>query len=157
MYNYVQILKESLVEKRAILTQLEQKSKEQSSMIASDDFTLEEIDKNMDEKEKLIEKLERLDLGFDNLYEKIKTELVGNKDKYKEQIGTLQKLISQIMEQSASIEAIEARNKKAMEERFNKERKQLQVRKNASDAAYHYYKSANKLSYVNPQFLDQKK
>jgi len=157
MENYLQILEESLVEKRVILTQLEQKSKEQSAMIVSDDFTLEQIDKNMDEKAKLIAKLETLDSGFDTLYEKIKTELVQNKDKYKKQIASLQKLIGKIMEQSASIEAIEARNKKAMEERFRKERKQLQVKKNASDAARYYYNSANKLNYVNPQFLDQKK
>ena len=157
MKNYLQIMQESLMQKLDILSQIEEKSKEQGIMAAREDVTLEEIDANMDEKSALIDKLTQLDAGFEALFDNIRKELLDNKDAYKEQIRCIQELVSEVMAKSASIEALEARNKAAIEEIFRKRRKELQHRKNVSSAANSYYKTANKLSYVNPQFLDRTK
>lgn len=157
MNNYLQILQESLVQKLDILSQIEEKSKEQGLMAARPDVTLEEIDANMDEKAALLDKLTKLDAGFEALYDNIRKELLENKDAYKEQIRVIQELVSEVMAKGASIEALEARNKAAIEEIFRSRRKELQHKKNVSNAAHSYYKAANKLTYVNPQFLDQKK
>ena len=64
----LQILEESLTSKSQILSRIEEKSKEQGIMAANPDVTLEELDANMDEKAALIEKLTKLDNGFEALY-----------------------------------------------------------------------------------------
>ncbi|MDD6203315.1 MAG: flagellar protein FliT [Lachnospiraceae bacterium] len=157
MENYLQIMQQSLCEKKEILTAIEEKSRQQAQLIAKEDFSLEEIDKNMDEKSELIDKLTLLDNGFDSLYEKVRQELNDNKELYREQIKAMQELISGIMEKSASIEALEARNKAAIEEYFRNRKKELKSNRRVSDVAYQYYKSAKNLEYVDSQFLDQKK
>lgn len=153
--NYLLILKESLEKKLSILQDIEFKSKEQAQMI-KDELPFEDIDKNMDDKESLIDELERLDEGFDSLYAKIKSELADNKDQFREEIKTIQELISKVMETSASIEVIESRNKTAMTNRFVNEKKDLSDKRAISSTAYDYYKTANKLQAVGPQFLDSK-
>ena len=153
----LQILQESLKQKYDILCEIEVKSKEQAELILNPDVSLASIDQNMDEKDKLIQKLNRLDSGFEALYENIRKELLLHKDLYKDQIAAVQKMITQVMDKSASIEAIEARNKAAMESIFRNRKKDLQHKKTASTVARQYYKAANKLNYVNPQFLDKKK
>ena len=118
---------------------------------------MENIDQNMDEKAMLISQMTQLDNGFDTLYNKIRSEIVKDKNLYKDDILKVQKLISAIMEKSSSIEALEARNKIAIEEKFKQERQNLKSKKNVSNIAYNYYKTANKLDFLTPQFLDQKK
>ena len=152
----LQILHDSLVQKNVLLQVIEQKSKEQESIIKKDDFTFKEIDDNMEAKSELIEKLTLLDNGFESLYEKIREELLANKDNYKTEIKEIQSLIADIIARGATIEAIEARNKTAIEGYFNREKKELQSKKSASLAAYSYYKTAKNINDIPPQFMDRK-
>ena len=154
--NYLQILNDSLVKKDAILAKIEDLSKDQAKLI-EEGATFEAIDANMDEKAKLISELELLDDGFESLYDKIKAELEGHKSEYGKEIKAIQKLIGSVMDKSTSIQAVEARNKKAMEKRFADERKELSQRKVTQSVAYDYYKTTSKLQAVGPQFLDKKK
>ncbi|MBQ3105709.1 MAG: flagellar export chaperone FlgN [Lachnospiraceae bacterium] len=155
--NYLQILQESLEEKLNILTRIEEKSREQAELLKNPDVNLEVLDRNMDEKAEYIAKIDRLDEGFDSIYEKIKQELVENKDRYREQIGALQELIRQITEKSTGIQAIEMRNKAGVETIFRNRRKSLQSKRNAMDVALGYYQNMNKVRNVGPQFMDKKK
>ena len=79
----LQILKESLSQKLLILQAIEAKSKEQAELISKPDVALEDIDHNMDEKSDLINKLTKLDTGFEALYDNIRKELVEHKDQFK--------------------------------------------------------------------------
>lgn len=153
----LQILEESLEQKLSILSAIEVKSREQAELVADPDVLLEDLDSNMDEKAELIDKLTKLDIGFEALYDDIRGELLQNKDAYKSQIAQMQDLIAQVMEKSASIEAVEKRNKVAIEGIFRNRKKELQHRKNASSVARHYYNATNKLNVVNPVFMDKKK
>ena len=152
----LQILLDSLIQKKELLLAIEEKSKEQEAIIKKDGFTFKEIDENMDAKGKLIEKISLLDNGFETIYDKIRLELMANKDNYKEEIKQIQALISEVVARGASIEAIEARNKAAIEAYFCREKKELQSRKSASLAAYSYYKTARNINNVMPQFVDHK-
>ena len=152
----LQILRDSLVQKKVLLQAIEQKSKEQEAIVKKDDFTFKEIDDNMEAKSELIEKLTLLDNGFESLYDKIREDLLANKDSYKAEIREIQSLIGDITARGASIEAIEARNKTAIEGYFNREKKELQSRKSASLAAYSYYKTAKNINDIPPQFMDHK-
>lgn len=155
--SYIQILQDSLVKKLELLTRIEEKSLEQSRMLKSRDVDLTLVDFNMDEKATLINEILALDDGFEVLYEKIRVHLVPNKETYKEEIKVLQGLIEKVTEKSASIQAIEARNKAEMEVVFNNQKKNLQGKKNAMSVAKNYYQNMNKVQHVSPQFLDRKK
>lgn len=153
----LQILQDSLEKKIDLLGTIEEKSKEQEIIIKKENFTFQEMDENMEEKSKLIEQLSLLDNGFETLYERIRKELLENKEQYRIQIEEIQNLIVEVTARGASIEAIEARNKAAIEAYFSREKKELQKRKNVSSVARSYYQTAKQMNNVVPQFLDTKK
>lgn len=155
--SYLQILQDGLVKKLELLSKIEEKSLEQANMLKNKEVDLELIDFNMDEKAKLIEETLALDEGFESVYEKIRSQLVLNKELYKTEIKALQGMIENITEKSASIQAIEARNKAQMDVYFANQKKGLQSKRNAMTVARDYYQSMNKIKHVSPQFLDQKK
>ena len=157
MSSYLQILQDSLIKKLELLTRIEEKSKEQFQMIKAETVDIEAIDANMDEKNELIQEALKLDDGFEHLYQRIKEELNDNKEKYKKEIVELKVLISQVTEKSASIQAIEARNKSEMDIYFGSQKKGIQTRKNAMSVAKDYYQNMNNVKHVLPQFLDSKK
>ena len=155
--SYLQILRDSLDKKLKLLIAIEEKSLEQSEMLKKPNVDLEAIDVNMDEKAELIEKVLSLDEGFESIYEKIREYLLSNKEQYKDEIRTIKIMIEKVTEKSASIQAIEARNKAQMEVVFSSQKKSLQNRRNAMSVAKDYYQNMNKVKHVSPQFLDRKK
>ena len=155
--SYLQILQDSLVKKLNLLSKIEEKSLEQSKMLKNKNVDLNLVDFNMDEKAKLIEEVLSLDDGFESIYEKIRIHLVPNKELYKAEIKKMQEMIEKVTEKSASIQAIEARNKAEMEVVFSGQKKGIQSKRNAMSVARDYYQNMNKVKHVSPQFLDQKK
>ena len=155
--SYLNILQDSLIKKIELLEQIEKKSLEQSEMIKETNVDLELVDVNMDEKAKLIEEIVKLDNGFESIYEKVREQLLVNKEQYKVQIHNLQGLISKVTEKSTTIQAIEARNKAQMDIVFATQKKEVQNRRNAMSVARDYYQNMNKVKHVSPQFMDHKK
>lgn len=155
--NYLKILEDSLLKKIDVLNEITTYNKEQEKLLREEDVSLEELDINMSKKDELIKKLTELDDGFETLYERIREQLLNNKEMYRAQIVRLQDMISQVMEKSVSIQAQEVRNKKLIEMYFSKEKQQLRQGRQASKAAYDYYKSMNNTAIVPPQIMDQKK
>ena len=154
---YLNILQDSLIKKIELLEQIEKKSLEQSEMIKVTNVDLELVDVNMDEKAKLIEEIFKLDNGFESIYEKVREQLLVNKEQYKVHIHNLQGLISKITEKSTAIQAIEARNKAQMDIVFATQKKEVQNRRNAMSVARDYYQNMNKVNHGSPQFMDHKK
>lgn len=152
--NYLGILEESLEKKISVLDEIAEYNNSQEKLLKQDKVSLAELDDNMNGKDELIRKVTELDEGFELLYERIKEQLLSDKEAYGPQIRRLQELISQVTEKSVSIQAQEARNKKQVESYFARERGQL---RQASKAAYGYYKSMNSSNVMPPQFMDQKK
>ena len=154
---YLDILKDSLEKKLVILTKIEKKSLEQSEMLKDPDVDLYSIDLNMDDKVKLIDEINQLDEGFDSLYDRIKNELVHEKDNYRNEIKSIQELIAKVTEKSSVIQAIEARNKSQIDVLLADRKKEIQNKKSAMSVARDYYQNMNKVKNVTPQFLDKKK
>lgn len=155
MENYLEILTDSLKKKSKVLDEIMQYNSDQENLLRQESISLEELDANMELKDGLIQKLVQLDDGFETLYERIKEQLLTQKDQHKAQIGQMQELISGITEKSVSIQAQEARNKGMIENYFARERGQLRQSRQVSKAAYGYYKSMS--NGVSSQLLDQKK
>ncbi len=157
MENYLLILEESLNKKIAVLQKIEAENKKQEAILKEDDVVMEELDESFDRKGELIEELNRLDQGFENLYDRIKEQLLKNREQYKQQIGVLQQLISRITDISVSIQAQESRNKRAVEKYFADTRQKIQTGRQNSKAAFDYYnRMSGSGSTVAPRFMDKK-
>ncbi len=157
--NYINIMIESLQNKIAVLDEIIIKNDDQTKILNQDDVDWDSFDRNADEKLELIERMDKLDEGFERLFEKIK-ELLGTEEgkrTYARQIRTMQSQISIITEKSVSIQAVEARNKQLVEQKFSQSHKRLGQSRNTSRVAMDYYKNMQQTHVVTPAFLDSKK
>lgn len=139
--NYLHIMEESLQKKDALLDKITDVCERQEVLLKEDSFSLEEFDKLMETKGKLAEELNRLDDGFESLYEKVREQLQGDRQQYRNEIRHMQALIRSITDKSNHIQAMEERNRQGMEMQLRKERTRLQKNRQASAAAYNYYKN----------------
>lgn len=152
--SYLNIMNDSLQKKKDLLDKIIVTCEEQEQLLRQEQFSFSEFDALMTEKEKQAAELSRLDDGFEALYEKVKEQLQNGKDQYRTQILSMQALIKEITEKSNHIQTLEERNKQGMEIHLRKERGKLQQNRQASAAAYNYYKSAN--SGERHSILDKK-
>lgn len=155
--NYLTLLEESLQQKLQVMEEIQQYNLRQQEIFQADEVDIDRFDEYVDEKGQLIDKLNSLDNGFESLYAKVAKELADNRDAYKDQIKRLQELVTQVTETSVTIQAQEARNKKLIEDFFQKTRESIRSGRKSSKAAYDYYKNMSKSSVVMPQFMDSKK
>lgn len=154
--NYLNVMEESLQKKLQVMAKIQEYNLRQQEIFRTDSVELAKFDEYVEEKGALIEELTALDNGFETLYQKVSEELSGNREKYAEQIKRLQELVTRVTEESVSIQAQEARNKKLVEDYFHKQRINIGQNRKSSKAAYDYYKSMSHASVVQPQFLDNK-
>ena len=157
--NYVQIMLESLKKKENILDAISEKNLQQKEVVEAEEVSFDAFDRIIDEKAEFIEQLDKLDRGFESLYERVK-ELIQSEEgkvKYRNEIKEMQECIRKITEKSTSIQVQEKRNKQTIEAVFRNEKEKLKSGKVSSRAAVNYYKTMNQTNYVSPQFLDKKK
>lgn len=157
MENYLSVLEDSLGRKVVVLDNVMALSEEQEKLLKQEKLDLEVFDELVDKKDALAEELTRLDDGFESLYDRIKNQLQDNKDTYRTQIATLQKLIAEITEKTVSIQAKEERNKELLSKQLAELRQDLNQNRRTSKAAYDYYKNMSNTGAVMSQFMDQKK
>ncbi len=157
MESQLMILAESLDKKLAVLKEIQVYNEEQEKSFTSGQADLDSFDAAVEKKGQLIEKLQKLDLGFETMYAKLSAELQGNRERYAEQIKLLKQKVSEVTELSVTVQAQEKRNKKLVEEFFAREREGIRSNRKTSKAAYDYYKNMNRSNYVAPQFMDSKK
>ena len=156
MENQLTILSESLDKKLQILNEIQEYNRRQEQSFLEETANLENFDAAIDEKGRLIEQLNKLDEGFEIVYEKLADELSGNREKYKVQIRELQDKIRQVTELGTSIQVQEQRNQKLVEQYFARERDKIRQERINSKAAYDYYKRMNGSAYTDPQFMDSR-
>ncbi len=154
--NYITILTESLEKKLVILDELKSLSEQQAKCI-SDEMELEVLDPFIKRKSELIEELEKLDEGFETLYEKISDELKNGKEKYADSIRKMQDLIRKITERSTAIQVQEERNRAGMNSYFTKRRTEVKEGRIGTRAAMNYYKIQSGTGLGDSQFMDSKK
>lgn len=154
---YVTVLEESLKKKIHVLDEIYRICQLQTEAINKEPAELKIFDRYVDDKDICIEKLNKLDEGFEILYERVSQELKENKAAYAEQIAHMQELISQITDKSTAIQALEERNKKAVEDTLFRERKELGKGKRSLNAAKSYYRSMSGAGVTQSRYMDKKK
>ncbi len=157
MNNSLSMLSDSLDLKIELLKEIENYNEMQRKAFEEERAEMMDFDKAIDEKSGLIERLEKLDEGFESLYKSLSDELNDNRQKYASEIKELQDKIRTITELSVTVQASEARNKKIIEQYFKNERKNIKQSRVGSKVAYDYYKSMSGANIRESQFLDSKK
>ena len=155
--NYLQVLEESLHKKMGVLDGIEEANRRQEEILKQEPVSEDAFDGTIEEKGALIEELNKLDEGFESLYENIREQLSADREKYKAQIAAIQKLIALVAEKSVSIQAQEARNKVLAESFFASRKQELQKGRRSSKAAMDYYRNMSQSQVIMPQFMDRKK
>ena len=155
MDNYLNMLKDSLVKKDRILSELQEKSEKQGELVKEQEVDWDEFTKLVDEKGELVDEILKLDEGFELLFEHIKEGLEGNKEKYRDIILEIQTLVKSVTEKGTKLEATEYRNKTAIEAAFANTRKGIRQSKLGRKAAADYYNKMNKINTIDPQMLDR--
>ncbi len=156
MSNSLDILSESLDDKIKLLKEIQEYNKKQELAFSEGEPDINSFDSAIEEKGVLIERLEKLDEGFESLYERVSDELKKNRSKYADKIKELQNKITIITELSSTIQAQEARNKKMIEGYFAKERQGIKKNRVNSKAAYDYYRNMTGMSVMSSSFMDEK-
>lgn len=155
---YIDLMVASLKEKSDILDELVILTKKQGECIRGKRADTPAYDELYDKKDKMIQALVDADEGFEKLYQRVKEELDRNREGYREQIITMQELIRQLTDRGVELQAMELRNKEAMEEYLQGEREAIRQFNNNSKATGVYYQNmANRPKQEQSFFYDEKK
>lgn len=155
--DYITILSESLQKKNKILDAIRTANEEQKVLLADEMLGPDDFERTLDKKAALVEELNCLDDGFQQIYEQVRPEIEQNMGKYAEQIRQMQELIREIVAKTMSAQAEEARNKQLIEKKFASVKKQIREVKSSQKAVNTYYQNMMKNVYLDSQFLDRKK
>ena len=155
--SYLDMMEASLRDKVKVLEEIVDENETQKKILESTtEFDGKGFDEAISRKGELIRRVENLNDGFESLYERVKKELEGNKDKYRDKIKVFQDLIREITDLSNSIEAGEKRNKALAQSYFSSSKGQINQSRKSSQAALDYYLTMNKSKITPPQFYDTK-
>ena len=96
--DYVVMLRESLEKKADVLRVLNIRNKEQEAILKDPNSTPDDLEKNMNMKSELIERIVMLDDGFEQLFNRVKAIIEADRDTYADEIRLMQELIKKILE-----------------------------------------------------------
>lgn len=152
-----QILLQSLEKKNELLDQMIVQNGVQEEILKREEFDMDAFDEAIDRQSSYVEQLEKLDQGFESVYDRVREELIGNKERYREEIRRMKEQIQQITDKIVTLNAGNMRNKMLAESQFKKRRQAIGTGASKNRVARNYYNSMNNLNYVSPQFYDNKK
>ena len=154
---YLPVMIQSLKKKDRILAEIIEVNRTQKDELENPSLYPDDFDRTFQKKAKLIEELELLDSGFQELFEHVRDELNENKDAYADEIREMQEYIRRLTEKSADIQTQEARNKVLMEQKFEAVKKQVKEVRKSQKIVNQYYKNMMNTAFIEPQFTDKKK
>lgn len=152
-----QILLQSLEKKNVLLDQMISLNSEQEVILKREEFDMDAFDEAINRQSACLEELDKLDHGFEAVYDRVREELMQNKERYRTEIAGMKEQIQQITDKIVTINAGNMRNKMLAENQFKKKQLAIGSGMSKNKAASNYYNSMNNLNYVSPQFYDSKK
>ncbi|MCI6784421.1 MAG: flagellar protein FlgN [Lachnospiraceae bacterium] len=155
--SYIEILKQSLTKKLELLDTIMALNVLQKDMLENPDLDPDELEENLNRKADLVEQLSKLDDGFGQIYDRVRTELMENRTAYTEDIAQMKRDITAIMDKSTAIQSQEKRNQVLMQQKFTSVKKQIKEVKKSRQAVNSYYRNMMKMGNPGSTFLDDKK
>ena len=154
---YVTILQESLERKERYLLELLELTKEQETIATQNKFDENAFADVMENKDILIHNVNEIDKGFTSVYERVRTEVIGNQDVYRAELMTMQNLIRSCVDIGMQIEAVEERNRQALTKAFSKSFRGVKQAKQSRKAASQYYQNMANGAVTDSMLYDRKK
>lgn len=155
--NYIKVLIQSLKKKNQVLDGIIRANHGQKEALEDPNLDPDDFDVIVEEKSALMDQLNQLDDGFEQIYARVREELQEHRENYKEEIHQMQELIRQLTDKSTAIQAQELRNKDLMSQKFASIKKQVREIRSSQKVVNQYYKNMMKTNYIDPQFTDSKK
>lgn len=152
-----QILLQSLEKKTLLLDRMIQQNSVQEEILKADDLDMDAFDEAINKQGSYLEELDKLDQGFEAVYDRVRQELIQDKERYRAEITRMKELIQQITDKIVTLNVGNMRNKVLAENQFKKKRISIGTGASKNRAARNYYNNMNNLNYVSPQFYDSKK
>ena len=137
--NYLQMMIDNLNKKKDILTRIIALNEEQDKILSKPELDDNAFDANMKAKGDCIDGLDRLDEGFQSLFNRVRDAINANKEMYANEISIMKRLITEV-----KVEAM-----------FRRERQEHKEAKRSASMAKSYYQNMSKMSN-EPQFMDTK-
>ena len=157
IFNYLELMKDSLVKKEKILMNILELTKEQEKLLNSENFDDEAFDKIITEKSILIEKINNLDEGFELTYKRIEDKIKAEPLLYKESIEKLQELIRTLVDKGVEVETLERRNQIKFNMNISKSKDKIRNYNLNSNAVTKYYSNMSGNIGEGTYFVDKKK
>ncbi|MBE5906060.1 MAG: hypothetical protein E7277_04580 [Lachnospiraceae bacterium] len=154
--HYLDALIKSLQQKREVLIKIIEKNVQQTTLLSQESVDVDVWERLVDEKGVLIEQLNFLDAGFEEVYERVHVILKERTDLFREEVACMQKLISEITDLSVTIQSGEMRNRDLAERQFSKYRNKAKSLTQNNRAAKMYRSSMRGTNALDPQFMDKK-
>ncbi|HAQ51349.1 MAG TPA: flagellin biosynthesis protein FlgN [Lachnospiraceae bacterium] len=155
---YVKMLSDSLDKKVELLRQLQGLNQEQKNILEDSESTPDMLDDNIEKKSDVIERLDKMDEGFQSLYDKVKDDLSSKREEYASEIKHMQEQIALVTDLSTDVQAKEMQNRELARAKFSHIRSQIRETKHGQKAVASYYASMmNNTGYEDSQFWDKKK
>ncbi len=156
--SYIHILIESLEKKSQVLDDIAKCDAEQKAIISAKEPDLKQLENNIDKVGMLAERVEKLNEGFETVYEKVRQELQDNKTEHRAEIKRMQELIREVTEKTVRIEAEENRNKVAVTQLLRNQRKAISERRRSLSAMNKYSNTMRGINTMDSSyFMDKKK
>ena len=155
--NSAQILLQGLEKKNKILDEIIEQNSIQENILKQNSLDMDALDASIDRIAVLVEELEKLDEGFDAVYDNARGEIMEHRTLYKVEIGKMQEQIQQITDKVVKINAVKMRNQMRAESQFKQKAQEIKNAVSKTKAAKNYYNNMNKIGYTAPQFYDSKK
>lgn len=155
--SYIEILKQSLTKKIELLDTIMALNVLQKDMLENPDLDPDELEENLNRKAELVEQLSKLDDGFSQIYDRVRTDLTENRGAYSDDITRMKRDITAIMDKSTAIQSQEKRNQVLMQQKFASVKKQIKEVKKSRQAVNSYYRNMMKMGAPEAAFLDDKK
>ncbi len=152
-----QILLQSLEKKNELLDRMIAQNSAQEEILKQEELDMDAFDAAIDLQSSYVEQLEQLDEGFETTYDRVREELLANRERYRSEITRMKEQIRQITDKIVTINAGNMRNKMLAESQFKKKRRAIGKGASRNKVAKNYYNNMNNLNYVSPQFYDNKK
>lgn len=153
---YIRMMIDVLEKKKVHLNNLLNLTKEQESLLKEEEFNESEFSLLVEKKNGNLRKLEETDSGFQSLYNRVAEEMKENKEQYKEQILTMQKLISEVTDLGVKLTALENKNKAALEAKLQGKKQNIRQFKVSRQTADKYYKNMIGMQTGASYFMDKK-
>lgn len=154
--DYMQIMIESLEKKVQVLNQIVELNRQQKFLLQDPNLSPDDFEKNMQYKSNLVEQLNLLDDGFEEVYTRVRDSLNANKEQYATEIARMQELIKEISALVNTVQIQEIKNKEEATGKFSLVRKQVRGVRNSQKVVKQYYDNMVGRRNTATQIIDDK-